>query len=105
MEAMEKELLKLRQQVAESSPTSHTHQNRPHPQSQAMPKKSPPTLKKTSSVAKVTKPAKTAKRADGLSESGAAVGERGVAEKVVAQRKAEREQNIVADTFSGLRIK
>ena len=105
MEAMEKELLKLRQQVAESSPTSHTHQNRPHPQSQAVPKKSPPISKKISSVAKATKPAKTAQRAEGLSESGAAVGERGVAEKAVVQRKADREHDIVTDVFSGLRIK
>ena len=107
MAAMEKELSKLRQQVAatSSSSESHTHQNKPHPQTQA--KSTPPNLKNNTSVSKATKPANTTtkKVGEGVSEREAAVRDRCVAGKMVAQRKTDKEQNIVTDAFSGLRIK
>ena len=105
MEAMEKELQTLRQQVATTSSTSHTHQARPHPQSQTAPKKSPPTLTTLTVTTATNKPGRKRKMAAEEPSDGAVARDRSVAEKIVSGRKSDREQNIVTDVFSGLRIK
>ena len=106
MEEMEKELSKLREQVASSG--SSTHSNKPRPPKQAPPgnqkhpsrKPPPPTINRAAQSE-----SRKVANVRGTPSDGAGSGDRSVAERLVVQRKSDREENIATDAFSGLRIK
>ena len=107
MQAMEKELQQLREQVG----TGPAHnRKRPHPQSNtAMRKSDKPSPKPApvmSSIAMATKSSTTSlKRSLSANRGASGVNDRSVAEGLITQRQQDKEINIHTDTFSGIRIK
>ena len=100
MEEMEKELSKLREQVASSR--SSTHSNKPHPPKQAPPGNQKHTSRKPPPPRAAKSESRKVANVRGAPSDGAGSS---VAERLVVQRKSDREENIATDAFSGLRIK
>ena len=105
MQAMEKELQKLRQQISSTSNTE-----RPRPKCQAATRESRqaprrPAPSSASSVA-MTASSSLSKPTRGTPAKPAPpVHDRRIADELVAQREADRENNVTTDVFSGIRIK
>ena len=99
MQEMEKEMMKLKEQVKRASE---------HGQSNALPPPTtlaPPTRTESTRLPKGGEKKRVARQAVANQKKGERAMDRGVADDIIKQRQEDEENNIVTEEYSRLRIK